>query len=121
MKPRIEDAGPLFIVVLVVALLFSASAFAAGSGAECCVGTSATEMKPISNALGVRSELEVQNNGAASIWCAIGDSAKAVVSKCREVKTTAAWPVKASEKVKIFCIATVAQSTGACAVCSEVP
>lgn len=70
--------------------------------------------------LSQRRGLEIQNRGPNSIYCALGSSAAAVVTKARELQNGDAWSLDATEAIRIFCIAATAdQVTGAATIVTE--
>lgn len=83
---------------------------------ETLVLTTATLLPQLSG----RRNIEIQNNGPNAIYCALGDSAKAVVGTARKIASGATWGVPTNGEEKIYCITTVNQVTGAATVTTEV-
>lgn len=65
-----------------------------------------------------RTAFEAANNGPASIYCA-PSSAGAVVNKARPVGAGTAWGLDAKDSSRWWCIAAVAQVTGAGTIFTE--
>lgn len=103
-------------LLMLCVLAGPASALAAGEVTEVLVATTATKVP--STALNDRSALEVQNLGPNPIYCAFS-AADAVATKARRVDAGATWSV-AARNLTIWCIATVAQVTGAATIATEV-
>lgn len=80
---------------------------------EVTVGTSPTAMGTLTG----RAHLEIQNIGPGPIYCAVASSADAVVGKARRIDIGAAWALDSN--VQIYCVASVAQVTGAATIVTE--
>lgn len=87
---------------------------------EVLVTSSAAVAVPTTN-LTQRKAIEILNLGPNPIWCALGNSADAVVNKSRRIDALGGtWALDADEYKKLFCIAATAnQSTGAATVVTE--
>lgn len=63
---------------------------------------------------------ELYNHGPNNIWCALMNSADAVVGKSRKIAPESTWSADAPSQVAVWCIAeTAAQVTGAATVLTE--
>jgi hypothetical protein len=62
---------------------------------------------------------EVQNLGPNPIYCAFGAAANAVVLKSRKIAAGENWSIEVGSTVKMWCITTVNQVTGAATVVTE--
>ena len=75
--------------------------------AEVLVLTTATELPAINS----RAAIEIQNLGPNPIFCALKDSAKAVVNKARRLDAVGGqnvWAFDAPAGLKVYCIASTA-------------
>lgn len=67
-----------------------------------------------------RRGLEIQNRGPNSEYCAVGESAAAVVTKAREVASGASWSMSLPAGRHVYCkAATADQVTGAATIVTE--
>ncbi len=107
-------SGP--VTAAAQATLVDASAKSTGKTTEFLVGISSSTVSPLP--LFGRRAVEVQNNGPATIYCAIG--VPAVVGHSRVVAAGASWSVNLGDGVSLNCIASVAQVSGAATIVTEV-
>ena len=98
------------------ATLVDDSAKSAGKTTEVLVGVTSTAM-PAAPLFGRRA-VELQNDGPATIYCAVGGAA--VVGHSRAVAAGASWNVDLGDGVPLACIAAVAQVSGAATIVTEV-
>lgn len=80
------------------------------------MGTAPSRVPPVT--LTFRGTLELQNLGPQPIWCGFSQ-ATAVIGKARRIGAGDTWSVN-SQNFEVWCVAAVAQVTGAATIASEV-
>ena len=66
-----------------------------------------------------RRSVEIQNNGAVSIWCTLASTCP-VVGGARSIPTTTAWAIDVSDATVFRCITTTTQVDGGTTVVTEI-
>jgi hypothetical protein len=104
-------------LLVVLALLVAATAYAATYTNEVLVLTTATR---VDTGPSWRTAIEIQNQGPNAIYCAIEESSAAVVSKARKLASGEAWSLVLPWRQKVYCITSVNQVTLGATVVTEV-
>jgi predicted secreted protein len=111
-----------FLPVLVLSVFsLSLPAIAAEHTNEVLVLTSAAT-RVDTDTMRSRKAIEIQNLGPNAIYCAIGASADAVLTKSRRLSAGETWSFTAFFGKTVYCrAATADQITGAATIVTEIP
>lgn len=101
------------IVLGLVAGLLALPTFAA----EKLVGATATRMDPTPPS--GRTSISIQNLGPIPIYCQRGTSTGLAVGKGTEITHGQTWTIGATAQTSIYCIAAIAQVTGAASIVEQ--